>query len=96
MLQQLHEVTSFDRVSYFFNVSKRVVFEQASSGITSFNMIVELGSSNIVTESVNYEVTKIFSQVYFTVIKKWKGLMRQEQDNKMKLKRKQRKFNLAH
>ena len=35
-------VTGCDSVSYFFNVTKRVVFERASSGITTFNMIVEL------------------------------------------------------
>ena len=58
LLQQFHAVTGCDRLSYFFNVSKRVVLEQASSGITNFNMIVEFGSSNIVTESVNYELTK--------------------------------------
>ena len=85
-----------DRVSYFFNVSKRVVFERASSGITTFNMIVELGSSNITTESVNYEVTKFILKVYFTVVRKWKELMRLERDKTMKLKRKQRKLNSAN
>ena len=37
LLPQFHAVTGCDRVSYFFNVSKRVVFERASSGITTFN-----------------------------------------------------------
>ena len=96
LLPQFHAVTGCDRVSYFFNVSKRVVFERASSGITTFNMIVELGSSNITTESVNYEVTKSILKVYFTVVRKWKELMRLERDKTMKLKRKQRKFNSAH
>ena len=69
------------------------MFERASSGITTFNIIVELGSSNITTESVNYEVTKFILKVYFTVVRKWKELMRLERDKTMKLKRKQRKFN---
>ena len=96
LLPQFHAVTGCDRVSYFFNVSKRVVFERASSGITTFNMIVELGSSNITTESVNYEVTKFILKIYFIVVRKWKGLMKLDRDNTMKLKRKQRKFNSAH
>ena len=95
-MPQFHAVTGCDRVSYFFNVSKRLVFERASSGITTFNMIVELGSLNITTESVNYEVKKFFLKGYFTVAQKWKGLMRLERDNTMKLKRKQRKFNSSH
>ena len=41
------------------------LFEHASSGITSFNMIVEFGSSNIVTESVNYEVTNLVSSLFY-------------------------------
>ena len=49
-------------------------------------MIVELGSSNITIESVNYEVTKFILNVYFTVVRKWKGLIRLERDNTMKLK----------
>ena len=63
---------------YFFNVSKRVVFEQESSDITTFNMIAELSSSNITKEPVNYEVTKFILKGYFTVSRKWKGLMRIE------------------
>ena len=70
LLPQFHAVTGCDRDSYFFNVSKRVVFEQVSSGITIFNMMVELGSSNITTESVNYEVTKFILKGYFTVVRK--------------------------
>ena len=78
LLLQFHAVTVCDRVSYFFNVSKQVVFERASSGITSFNIIVELGSTNITTESVNYEATKFFIIGSFTVVRKWKGLMAPE------------------
>ena len=37
LLPQFHVITGCDVISYFFNVSKRVVFEQASSGITPFN-----------------------------------------------------------
>ena len=58
--------------------------------------MAELGSSNITVESVNYEVTKFILKVYFTVVRKWKGLMRLERDNTIKLKRKQRKFNSVH
>ena len=65
-------------------------------GAGRVNIIDELGSSNITTESVNYEVTKFILKVYFTVVSKWKGLMRLEQDNTTKLKRKQRKLNSAH
>ena len=65
-------------------------------GAGRVNMIDELGSSNITTESVNYQVTKFILKVYFTVVSKWKGLMRLEQDNTTKLKRKQRKLNSAH
>ena len=57
-----------DTVSYFFNVSKRVVFEQVSSGITPFDTIVELGSLNIITESVKIEVTKFIQKcIYCTM-----------------------------
>ena len=65
LLLQFHAVTSCDRVSYFFNVSRRVVFERASSSITPFNMIVELGSSKITTQSVNYEVTKCIQRYFY-------------------------------
>ena len=67
LLPQFHAVTGCNRVSYFFNVSKRVVFEPASSSITTFNMIVESGSSNITTESVNYKVKKFILKDYFTI-----------------------------
>ena len=67
-----------------------------SSGITTFNMIAELGLSNITTESVNFEVTKFVPKGYFTAVRKWKGLMRLEWDNTVKLKRKQRTFNSAN
>ena len=96
LLWQFQAVTGCDRVIYFFNVSKRVLFERISSVITTFNMIVELSSSNITTEPVNYEVTKFILKGFFTVLRKWKGLMRLERDNTMKLKRKQRKFSSAH
>ena len=66
------------------------MFERASSGITTFNIIVELGSSNITAESVNYEVTKLILKVYFTIVRKWKGLIRLERHKTTKLKRKQR------
>ena len=62
-MSQLHTIAGCDRVSYFFNVSKQVMFERVLSGVMSFNVIVELGSSNIVTESVNDEITK-FIQNY--------------------------------
>ena len=42
LLPQFHAIPGYITVSYFFNVAKRVVFERASSGITPFNMIVEL------------------------------------------------------
>ena len=77
LLPQFDTVTVCDTVSYFFNVSKRVVLERTSLGIPPFNMIVELGSSNIITESAKNEVTK-FIQRYVTVVKTWKGLLRQE------------------
>ena len=57
--------TNCDKVSYFFNVSKRVVFERAPSGITSFNMIVELVSSNIITEAVHNELTKFIQRYIY-------------------------------
>ena len=50
----------------------------------------------LTTEPVNYEVTKFILKCYFAIVRKWKGLMRLERDNTMKLKRKQRKFNSAN
>ena len=41
LLPQFHKVTVCDWVSYFFNISKRVVFEQASSGIRKEKKINE-------------------------------------------------------
>ena len=41
LLPQFHATTGCDTVSYFSNVSKRVVFERVSSGHTPFNMIVD-------------------------------------------------------
>ena len=38
LLPQFHVITGCDMIGYFFNFSKRVVFEQASSGITPFNI----------------------------------------------------------
>ena len=74
-LPQFHTVTGCDTVSYFFNVSKRVVFERTSSGILPFNMIVELGLSNITTESANNEVTK-FIQRYVYQSKDVEGIVK--------------------
>ena len=65
LLSQFHSITDCDAISYFFNVSKRVVFEQTSSGILPFNMIAELGSSNIITESVNNKVTKFIQRYVY-------------------------------
>ena len=80
LLPQFHAITGCDKFSYFFYFSKRVVFERESSGITSFNMIVELGWSSIITELVNNEVAK-FIQRYVYHGKKWKVLLRLEWDN---------------
>ena len=57
LLPEFHAVTGCDMVNYFFNVSKGVVFERASSDITPCNIIVEIGSSNMITESVNNDET---------------------------------------
>ena len=65
LLPQFETVTVCDTVSYFFNVSKRVVLERTSLGIPPFNMIVELGSSNIITESAKNEVTKFFQRYVY-------------------------------
>ena len=59
------------------------MFERASTGIRSFKMTVELGSSNIKTESVKNEVTKFIQR---RVVMKWKGLLRLVRDNTMKFK----------
>ena len=65
LLPQFHAITGCDTVSYFSNTSKRVVFERVSLGITPFNMIIELGSSNIITESVNNEVIKLIQRYVY-------------------------------
>ena len=75
LLPQFHAITGCYTVSYFINVSKQKVFERASPGITPFNMIVELRSSNIIKESVNNEVTK-FSQNYVYRDKKVEGIVK--------------------
>ena len=95
LLPQFQTVTGFDTVNYFFNVSKRVVSEGASSGIKPFNMTVELGSSNITTESVNNEVKKLKKNIqkYFYRGKEVEGLefveTRMRQYNEIKTKTKQ-------
>ena len=48
-----------------------------TSIIRYFNMIVKLDLSNIITEAVNNKVTKL-SKSMFTVLTKWKGLLRLE------------------
>ena len=75
LLPQFHAITGCDTVSYFFNVSKRVVFKRASSGVTPFNMIVESGSSKIIRKSANNEVTK-FIQRYVYRGKKVEGIVK--------------------
>ena len=45
-------------------------------------MIVKLDLSNIITEAVNNKVTNL-SKSMFTVLRKWKGLLRLEWDNTM-------------
>ena len=49
VVSKVHTGIGCDRVKYFFNVTNRVAFERASSGITTFNMIVEL---NITTRVI--------------------------------------------
>ena len=82
-MRQYHcRITGCDTVSCYFNVSKRAVFERVSSGIMPFNMIIELGSSNIVTDSVNNEVIKFMFTWYVYVVRlrvrRRKGLLRLE------------------
>ena len=64
-MSQFQAITRCDTVSYFFNVSKRVVFERLLSGIMPINMIGELGSLNVITESVNNEVTKFIQRYVY-------------------------------
>ena len=91
MLPQLHAVAGCDRVSYFFNVSKWLVFERTSSGITTFNMIVELGSSNITAKVSKLWSGKIYSQSLFYRSKEVEGIneTRTKQDNEIKTKTKE-------
>ena len=85
LLPQFHAITGCDKFSYFFNFSKRLVFERASSGITPFNMIVELGWSSIIAGLVNIELTK-FIQRYVYHGKEVEGIVetRMRQYNKLK------------
>ena len=61
----LHAITGCDTVSYFFNVSKQILFERASSGIMLFNMIFNYHYTNIITESVNNEVAKFIQRYVY-------------------------------
>ena len=63
------------------------MFERASSGITTFNMIVGLDSSNIITQSVNNKVTE-FIQRYVYHDKEVEGIVetRMRQYNEIKAK----------
>ena len=47
VLPQIHTVKVCGASSYFFVTSKQIVFEQASSIVTPFNMIIGLGASNL-------------------------------------------------
>ena len=67
LLQQFHAIKGCDAVSYFFNVSKRIVFEQASSVIASFNMILKLGLSNFASGTVNNKVIKFIQKYVYRV-----------------------------
>ena len=62
-LPQFQANTGCHTVSYFFSVSKRVVFELASSSVMPFNMLLELGALNILAELVKNGVKK-FIQSY--------------------------------
>ena len=71
-------------ISYFFNLYKRILFWQASSFILILllDLLILLDLLNIITEAVNNEVTNL-SKSMFTVLRKWKGLLRLEWDNTM-------------
>ena len=73
-------------VSYFFNVLKRVVFERALPGITSF----ELYFSNIITEKINIKVTKLIKK-YVYCAKEVEMIIETRMRQHNKTKRKQRK-----
>ena len=91
LLPQFHAVAGCDRVSYFFDVSKWLVFERTSSRITTFNMIVELGSSNITAKVSKLWSDKIYSQSLFYRSKEVEGIneTRTRQDNEIKTKTKE-------
>ena len=61
----MHAITGCDTVSYFFNVSKQILFERASSGITLFNVIFNYHYTNIITDSVNNEVAKFIQRYVY-------------------------------
>ena len=81
---QFHSITGCDMISYFFNLYKRILFWQASSFILILllDLLILLDLLNIITEAVNNEVTNL-SKSMFTVLRKWKGLLRLEWDNTM-------------
>ena len=81
---QFHSIIGCDMISYFFNVYKRILFRQASSFILILllDLLILLDLLNIITEAVNNEVTNL-SKSMFTVLRKWKGLLRLEWDNTM-------------
>ena len=59
LLIESYAIKGCDTVSYFFNILKRVLFERTSLSVTSFNMLVGLGASNIIAESINNEMKKL-------------------------------------
>ena len=93
LLPQFDTITGYVRVCYFFNVSRQVVFELASSGITLFNMLVKLRLSNIIIESVNNEVAKSFRRYVYRG-KEVEGIVktRMRQYNEIKNKNKTSHF----
>ena len=70
-----------------FILSQVVIRLVPSSSIPHFNMIVELGSSNIIAEPTNNKVTK-FIQRYVYRGKIVEGITKTRMRHKMKLKRK--------
>ena len=69
LLSQFHLIRGGNTVTYFFNISKRVVFEWAPSFVTLFIMRVQLGSSSVIRETLNNEV-KNLSKGMFTGLRK--------------------------
>ena len=53
LLPLSHAIAGCGTVSYFFNVSKRVLFEGALLSVTPFNVLVGLGASKIIVKSIN-------------------------------------------